>query len=89
MALRTAHFPVVLERRRAFQEELRQVESALDAARALDRVAGRMRNPRVAAVLRERAEARRRMARWARDHLGGRVPCPDPAFATTARISHL
>lgn len=89
MVLSTVRFPAVLERRRAFQEELRRVESALEAARALDRVAGRMRNPRVAAVLRERAEARRRMARWARDHLGGRVACPDPAFGTAARISHL
>lgn len=77
----------VVERRRAFLQEVRQIESALETANALDRVAVRIRNPRVAEVLHQRAEIRRQMARWARDHLGGRVPCPDPALGVAVRIS--
>lgn len=74
------------ERRRAVLLQVRQVESAMETARALDRVADRLGNPRVAEVLHERAEVRRQTARWARAHLGGRVPCPDPAVGAAVRI---
>lgn len=67
--------------------ELRQVASALETANALDRVANRISNPRVAEVLHERADVRRRTAQWARAHLGGRVPCPDPAVGSAVRIA--
>ena len=75
------------ESRRAALLELRQVASALETANALDRVADRIGNPRVAEVLHERAEVRRQTAQWARARLGGRVPCPDPAVGATVRIS--
>ena len=65
---------------------LRQVDAALDTADALDRAARRMRNPRVAEILHERAEARRQTAHWARDHLAGSAPCPDPAREVALRI---
>lgn len=73
--------------RRAGLLQLRQVASALETANALDRVANRITNPRVAEVLHERAEVRRRTAQWARAHLGGRVPCPDPAVGAAVRIA--
>ena len=75
------------EARRAVLMQLRQVEAAMETARALDRAAARIGNPRVAEVLHERAEVRRQTAQWARAHLGGRVPCPDPAVGATVRIA--
>jgi hypothetical protein len=75
------------ESRRALLLQERQVESALETAQALDRVADRIRNARVAEVLHERAEVRRQTAQWARAHLGGRVPCPDPAVGAAVRIA--
>ena len=75
------------ESRRAQVLELRQVQAALQTAKALDRVASRIRNPRVAEVLHERAEVRRQTAQWARAHLGGRVRCPDPAVGAVVRIA--
>lgn len=77
----------VREDRRAVLLHLRQVESAMETAQALDRIADRIRNPRVAEVLHERAEVRRQTAQWARAHLGGRVPCPDPAVGAAVRIA--
>ncbi len=70
----------------AVVDRLRQLGTALETADALDRAAHRIRNPRVAELLHERAEARRRTARWAREHLAGRAPCPDPARDVALRI---
>ena len=72
--------------RSAVAHQLRQVDAALDTADTLDRAARRLRNPRVAEILHERAEARRQTARWARDHLAGSAPCPDPAREVALRI---
>jgi hypothetical protein len=57
-----------LERRREALENLQRLAVQLDAASTLDRWADRS-NPTVAAVLRERAEERRRIAEIIRAHL--------------------
>jgi len=55
-------------RRRAALENLRRLAVQLEAASALDRRADRS-NPTLAAVLRERADERRRIAEVVRAHL--------------------
>jgi hypothetical protein len=57
-----------VERRRAALENLRRLAVQLEAASALDRQADRS-NPTLAAVLRERADERRRIAEVVRAHL--------------------
>lgn len=57
-----------VERRRKALENLRRLAVQLEAASALDRRAERS-NPTLAAVLRERAEERRRIADVVRAHL--------------------
>jgi hypothetical protein len=57
-----------LERRRQALENLQRLAVQLEAASALDRRADRS-NPTVAAVLRERADERRRIAEVIRAHL--------------------
>ncbi len=55
--------------RREILELLRRFAVHLETARVLDERAGRCRSPHLAAVLRERAEARRRMAERVRADL--------------------
>ncbi len=55
--------------RREILDLLRRFAVHLETARVLDERAERCRSPHVAAVLRERAEARRRMARRVRAEL--------------------
>jgi hypothetical protein len=57
-----------VERRREALENLRRLAVQLETASALDRRADRS-NPTLAAVLRERAEERRRIAEVVRAHL--------------------
>ena len=57
-----------VERRREALENLRRLVVQLEAASALDRQADRS-NPTLAAVLRERADERRRIAEVVRAHL--------------------
>ena len=57
-----------VERRRAALENLRRLAVQLEAASALDHRADRS-NPTLAAVLRERADERRRIAEVVRAHL--------------------
>jgi len=57
-----------VERRREALENLRRLAVQLEAASALDRRADRS-NPTLAAVLRERADERRRIAAVVRAHL--------------------
>jgi hypothetical protein len=57
-----------VERRREALENLRRLAVQLEAASALDRRADRS-NPTLAAVLRERADERRRIAEVVRAHL--------------------
>ena len=59
-----------VERRREALENLRRLAVQLEAASALDRRADRS-NPTLAAVLRERADERRRIAAVVRAHLDG------------------
>lgn len=63
-----------------------RVAAALGTADALDRAARRIRNPRLAEILHERADARRRTVRWAREHRAGSAPCPDPARDVVFRL---
>lgn len=59
-----------LDRRRELLAELHRIELTLETANVLDRAAGRLANRRVAQVLRECAEERRRIARNVRAGLG-------------------
>jgi hypothetical protein len=59
-----------VERRREALDNLRRLAAQLDAAATLERLADRS-NPTLAAVLRERADERRRIADVVRAHLAG------------------
>ena len=63
----------VLHQRRELLEELRRVDLTLETAALLDRTADRLANVRLAEVLHERAEERRRAARGIRAALTARV----------------
>ena len=65
-----------VERRREALENLRRLAVQLEAASTLDHQADRS-NPTLAAVLRERAEERRRIAAVVRAHLDGEVGSTD------------
>ena len=71
-----------VERRRQALENLRRLAVQLEAASALDRRADRS-NPTLAAVLRERADERRRIAEVIRAHLDSQLPTR-PAAASAA-----
>jgi hypothetical protein len=59
----------ISDRRRAALANLRRLAVQLDAAAALERRADRSTNPALAALLRERADERRRIAEVVRAHL--------------------
>jgi hypothetical protein len=63
----------VLEQRRELLAELRRVDLTLETADVLDRTADRLANQRVAEVLHECAEERRRTAHWLRAAMSARV----------------
>jgi hypothetical protein len=63
----------VLDQRRELLAELRRVDMTLETADVLDRAAARLANPRVAEVLHECAEERRRTANWLRAAMSARV----------------
>ena len=73
------------ERRREALENLRRLAVQLEAASALDRRAGRS-NPTLAAVLRERADERRRIAEVVRTHLDAEGLSTDCARLVARRI---
>jgi len=73
------------ERRREALENLRRLAVQLEAASALDRRADRS-NPTLAAVLRERAEERRRIAAVVRAHLDAEGLSTDAAQLLPRRI---
>jgi hypothetical protein len=58
-----------IQRRREAMDNLRRLAVQLDAASTLERRAGETENPALAAVLRERAAERRRVAETVREHL--------------------
>jgi hypothetical protein len=63
----------VLDQRRELLAELRRVQLTLETAEVLDRAAGRLANRRLAEVLHECAEDRRRAARGVRAGLAARL----------------
>lgn len=63
----------MLDRRRELLSELHRVALTLETAEMLDRAAGRLANPGLAAVLRECADERRRAARAVRAGLTARI----------------
>ena len=63
----------VLEQRRELLAELHRVQLTLETAEVLDRAAGRLANRRLAEVLHECAEDRRRAARSVRAGLAARI----------------
>jgi len=63
----------VLEQRRELLAELHRVQMTLETAEVLDRAAGRLANRRLAEVLHECAEDRRRAARSVRAGLAARI----------------
>ena len=63
----------VQDQRRELLAELHRVQLTLETADVLDRAAGRLANRRVAAVLHECAEDRRRVARSVRAGLVARI----------------
>jgi hypothetical protein len=63
----------VLDRRRELLSELHRVALTLETAEVLDRAAGRLANPGLAAVLRQCAEERRRVANSVRAGLTARI----------------
>jgi hypothetical protein len=63
----------VREQRRELLAELRRVDLTLETADVLDRTADRLANQRVAQVLHECAEERRRTAHWLRAAMSARV----------------
>jgi hypothetical protein len=73
------------ERRREALENLRRLAVQLEAASALDRRADRS-NPTLAAVLRERAMERRRIAAVVRAHLDAEGLSTDGARSLPRRI---
>jgi hypothetical protein len=75
-----------VERRREALENLRRLAVQLEAASALDRRADRS-NPTLAAVLRERADERRRIAAVVRAHLDGEVLSTDFSRVRPALIA--
>lgn len=78
---------LAVERRRQALENLQRLAVQLETASALDRQAERS-NPTLAAVLRERAEERRRIAAVIRAHLDSQRPARAPVAVTfTARPS--
>ena len=87
-----ASFPISLrrqtvQRRRAAMDNLRRLAVQLEAASALERRAGETSNPALAAVLRDRAAERRRMAELVREHLSDN-PFPTAApGGTTPRLA--
>jgi hypothetical protein len=74
-----------VERRREALENLRRLTVQLEAASALDRRAERS-NPTLAAVLRERADERRRIAEVVRAHLDAEGLSADCARLVRRRI---
>jgi hypothetical protein len=74
-----------VERRREALENLRRLAVQLEAASALDRRADRS-NPTLAAVLRERADERRRIAAVVRAHLDAEGLSTDSARLLPRRI---
>ena len=74
-----------VERRREALENLRRLAVQLEAASALDRRADRS-NPTLAAVLRERAMERRRIAAVVRAHLDAEGLSTDGARSLPRRI---
>jgi hypothetical protein len=63
----------VLDQRRELLAELHRVQLTLETAEVLDRAAHRLANRRLAAVLHECAEDRRRAARGVRAGLAARL----------------
>jgi hypothetical protein len=63
----------VLDQRRDLLAELRRIEATLETANVLDRAAGRVSNERLAEVLHECAEVRRRAALSVRAGLAARI----------------
>ena len=63
----------VLDQRRELLAELHRVQLTLETADVLDRTAERLSNRRVAEVLHECAEERRRTAQWLRAAMSARV----------------
>jgi hypothetical protein len=63
----------VLDQRRELLAELHRVQLTLETAGVLDRAAGRLANRRLAEVLHECAEDRRRAARGVRAGLAARL----------------
>lgn len=63
----------VLDQRRELLAELHRVQLTLETAEVLDRAAQRLANRRLAAVLHECAEDRRRAARGVRAGLAARL----------------
>ena len=63
----------VLEQRRELLAELHRVQMTLETAEVLDRAARRLANRRLAEVLHECAEDRRRAARSVRAGLAARI----------------
>ena len=63
----------VLDQRRELLAELHRVQLTLETAEVLDRAAGRLANRRLAEVLHECAEDRRRAARGVRAGLAARL----------------
>jgi hypothetical protein len=63
----------VLDQRRELLAELHRVQLTLETADVLDRAAGRLANRRLAQVLHECAEDRRRVARCVRAGLAARI----------------
>jgi hypothetical protein len=63
----------VLDQRRELLAELHRVQLTLDTADVLDRTADRLANRRLAEVLHECAEDRRRAARVVRAGLAARI----------------
>lgn len=63
----------VLDQRRELLAELHRVQLTLETADILDQAAGRLANRRLAQVLHECAEDRRRVARSVRAGLAARI----------------
>jgi hypothetical protein len=77
-----------VERRRETLENLQRLADQLDAASALERRAD-LSNPTLAAVLRERADERRRIAAVIRTHLAdhGLAQARSAGFSATVSLS--
>ena len=75
-----------VERRREALENLQRLAVQLETASALDRRADRC-NPTLAAVLRERADERRRIAEVIRAHLDSQLPTRPAATSAAVTFS--